>query len=217
MLECSQFFAGQECSYTTIPGQLYLVLGNERSGKSSLLFQYAYNHVQKFKGSSVWFVCSRQKIQSQLPLFCEGVSPKQEHLRSIKMKYLEDAESMCYFLSSVHLMTDVPDLLIIDDLSSFITLGVPQALNNFCKILAYLKHCYDYLITSQKKSNFMILASDTIHHDINLYKRWIKNVIMIEGQHNPFTIKFPPDLQNKSLSVTYDVTTKHLSIKNISS
>lgn len=57
------------------------------SGKTSLLFHYAYNYAAAH-GEAVYFVAQRHKLQNQLPLPPLNMTQDAEVLKRIKMKYL---------------------------------------------------------------------------------------------------------------------------------
>src|SRR5690349_6765001 len=107
MIEFYRFFAnqGQELlvsnrlnafpssAFPTNPNNFALILGPPRrypissiidrlSGRTSLLFQYAYSYASQ--GRMVVFICSKRKIQNNLPLFLE--EPSSDTLKHIHMK-----------------------------------------------------------------------------------------------------------------------------------
>jgi hypothetical protein len=55
----------------------------EKSGKTSLLFQYAYFANEN---RSVVFLCSKRKMQYSLPLFLQDYTPDTNVLKKIKIK-----------------------------------------------------------------------------------------------------------------------------------
>ncbi len=57
------------------------------SGKTSLLFHYAYNYAAAHE-EAVYFVAQRHKLQNQLPLPPLNMTQDAEVLKRIKMKYL---------------------------------------------------------------------------------------------------------------------------------
>lgn len=57
------------------------------SGKTSLLFQYAYNYAASTDLlNAVYFICSKQKISNQLPRLPPNFEPRSEVMQRIKMK-----------------------------------------------------------------------------------------------------------------------------------
>ncbi|KAK3263722.1 hypothetical protein CYMTET_27496 [Cymbomonas tetramitiformis] len=97
-----------------------LVSGPARSGKTSILFQLAYNCAAQ--GQRVLFICKRQKIETVPPLPPAGVTPSAcSHIyTNIDMRYLEsDAELRKYF-ASFHLLPRFPHLVIVDDFSDIV-------------------------------------------------------------------------------------------------
>lgn len=56
------------------------------SGKTSMLFAYAYSYAQENR--PVLFICSKKKIQNNLPIFPSGLVPSPAILDKIQMKYV---------------------------------------------------------------------------------------------------------------------------------
>ena len=97
---------------------LSMVVGPQRCGKTSLLFQYAYNSAAA--GRSVLFICRRRKMQSCMPLLLKGLVPDPRVLKAIHIKYLETDAMVRAFFANLHLSAQLPDLLVLDHLSSFL-------------------------------------------------------------------------------------------------
>lgn len=86
--------------------------GESKSGKTSLLFQYACTSAAS--GESVLFVCP-QKF-STVPVPVHGMpSPAPELLSCIKIMYLNTIEELISYLSRIHLSSMSSSVLIIDD------------------------------------------------------------------------------------------------------
>lgn len=108
------------------------------SCKTSMLFAYAYSYA--LENRSVTFICSKKKIQNSLPIFPSGIIPSPEILDKIHMKYasiqkntllcynslkyyryIEDDKSLRDYFSNIHMFEQVPELIIIDDISNFLS------------------------------------------------------------------------------------------------
>src|SRR5438128_1111076 len=110
--ECPDISSLSGCALTGAP----------RTGKTSLLFQYAYSIVKNDPEANVMFVCSRQ---SPSPIF-EQTSESLEPLKRIHMRYIETGISLRQFLANIHLLPVelLPSCICVDDLSQM--LSMPQ-------------------------------------------------------------------------------------------
>ncbi len=70
---------------------VFALLGPERSGKTSLLFQLAYFEAQCRR--NVVYLCDREKMHRSLPRNFNGLSRAEEILNAIQMKY--NIDSVC--------------------------------------------------------------------------------------------------------------------------
>jgi len=168
-----------------------LICGPSRSGKTSMLFQYAYSYAQE--GRNVVFICSKKKIQNALPLPTPASTFSQTVLDKIHMKYIEDDKTLRNYMASIHLFPETPELIVIDDLSSFFGAAV-QAVS-LAKTLAFLKEAGKYCtsnLTPSKSCMMLIsdgLSGDNVPRQQNILQKWIPLILVITaGNQGAFTL-----------------------------
>ena len=61
-----------------------MIIGPTKCGKSTLLFQYAYQSARQ--GQVVWYICSKKKLHSSIPLFQTLYEPDPTVLKRITIK-----------------------------------------------------------------------------------------------------------------------------------
>jgi len=100
-------------------GQLCVLFGPVRSGKSKLLFQLAVNHAKA--GREVLFVTSRPRMEvAAETLSCSLL--ERTSLKRIQMKYIETEEDLTRFVANCHLILPSPQVFIVDNFSSYFLL-----------------------------------------------------------------------------------------------
>jgi hypothetical protein len=108
--------------------QKILIHGKNKTGKSSLAFQLAYEEASY--GGTPLFICKKEKMQSQFPIKVE-ITPQQEEqefptsftasvLSRIHMKYIDNLKDLLTLLSGIHIFKPAPTMLVLDDISSWI-------------------------------------------------------------------------------------------------
>jgi len=173
-----------------------LLAGPPQSCKTSLLFQYACSYAQESR--EVIFICSKKKIQHTLPMFLSGVQPSSSVLQRIKMKYIDDDKTLRSYMAKIHLLTQQPELIIVDDLSTFFSAyhGNDRP-GLMAKTLAFLKEATDYSSTvlqrTQPHSRCCLLISeltgiDCVPRPQILLQRWLPLLITIQGKQKSFTM-----------------------------
>ncbi|XP_078433841.1 tRNA dimethylallyltransferase [Wolffia australiana] len=98
--------------------RMMVLLGPSESGKTSLLFQFAFNCALRSR-EDVVFICNRRRIESKPPCLFQGIDPSSEVFRRIRMKYIEDDEAIKKYFAAFHLLTNFPAAVIIDDFGDF--------------------------------------------------------------------------------------------------
>jgi len=171
-----------------------LICGPARSCKTSMLFSYALSYAQENR--PVTFICSKKKIQNTLPIFPTGVAPSPELLDNIQMKYIEDDNALRNYFANIHMFSQVPELILIDDLANFFG-GIAQSAVPLAKSLAFIKEAVTYCTSALKKqsrnesclilmSDF--LGSDMIPRQLNILQKWIPLIFVVSETQSPFTL-----------------------------
>ncbi|RVW29194.1 hypothetical protein CK203_083931 [Vitis vinifera] len=98
-------------------GNFTLLSGPPSCGKTSLLFQFAFNAaVEGHSGNrDVVFICTRRRLESKPPCLSQGVDPSSDMFQHVQMKYVEDDEAIKKYFAAFHLHHKFPVAVIIDD------------------------------------------------------------------------------------------------------
>ena len=114
------------------------LLGPKDSGKTTLSFHYLYSQLSLLLPfdspdapttapltdlPEALFLCSKKRLlsnQFQFGTYCE-VSI--ETLKQVKLKYLEDYDSLVHFLTDAHLLAKKPALIALDGLEWYVESG----------------------------------------------------------------------------------------------
>lgn len=99
-----------------------LLSGPPSCGKTSLLFQFAFNSAMEEAHNSngtVIFICSRRRLEAKPPYLSQGVDSSSETFHRIQMKYLDDDEGIKKFFAAFHLYDKFPVSVVIDDFGDF--------------------------------------------------------------------------------------------------
>ncbi|KAL7241344.1 hypothetical protein ACSBR2_006879 [Camellia fascicularis] len=174
---------------------ILLLSGPPSSGKTSLLFQFAFNsaletHSSVSTNGKVVFLCNRRRLESQPPYLSQGIDPSSDIFQRIQMKYVDNDEGINKFFAAFHLHDKFPHTVIIDDFGDlFDERNCQQRYNNprgrdlaMVRILAL---CHNAIIHANETGPCKVLLSDTHHGDsprlLFIYKRWISSIYTIKG------------------------------------
>ncbi|XP_027356398.1 uncharacterized protein LOC113865824 [Abrus precatorius] len=174
---------------------LLLLSGPPSSGKTSLLFQFAFNVAQSSNSSSpnpsVIFICIRHRLDSKPPFLSQGIDPSSHVFHRIQMKYVNDDEDIRKYFAAFHLYDTLPAAVVIDDFGDFFT-------NNTCQqrysnprgrdmaMVKSLALCHNAITFANQKGSCKLLLSDTHTHQGDsprfhfIYKRWIHTIFTIK-------------------------------------
>jgi len=135
----------------------------------------------------VYYVTTKPKIYN----FFQGkIDVDEEVMRYIQLKYTEDSHSLISFFANIHLLDELPQLVIVDNLS---IVGTDRA--TLFKTLALIKEAHVYLnnaITPQQDQwKCPVLIGDFIDQEtsgkrLDFFTPWIPLTLLLSGQHNPF-------------------------------
>ncbi|KAK3018262.1 hypothetical protein RJ639_004497 [Escallonia herrerae] len=114
-----RFFSTTARSYPTDHNfggsdRIELLSGPPSSGKTSLLFQFAFNAAF---GSSdeVVFICNRRRLETKPPYLSQGIDPTSDVFQRIQVKYVDDDEGISKYFAAFHLHGKFPVTVIVDD------------------------------------------------------------------------------------------------------
>ncbi|KZV44075.1 hypothetical protein F511_10746 [Dorcoceras hygrometricum] len=166
--------------------RITLVSGPPSSGKSSLLFQFAYNSALKEDNSTVIILCN-SRVTFNPPLLSQGVDPSSEIFSRIRIKYVDDDQGINNYFAALHLHDVLPASIIIDDFADFFAQS--ERYNNprgrelaMVHALALCRNAIDH---ANAKGRCQLLLSDTHKGDpsrlLYIYKRWVSSIYTIYG------------------------------------
>ncbi|XP_071700596.1 uncharacterized protein [Rutidosis leptorrhynchoides] len=115
-----RFFSGN--SPNLLNNTIMLLSGPPSSGKTSLLFQFAFNSVVNSTDDddkSVVFICNPRKLDTNPPFLSKGIDSSSDVFNRIQMKYVEDEEGINKFFAAFHMHDRFPVLVIIDDFGEY--------------------------------------------------------------------------------------------------
>ncbi|KAG5526806.1 hypothetical protein RHGRI_032916 [Rhododendron griersonianum] len=149
------------------------------SGKTSLLFQFAFNSAlesDSIKGNVV-FICNRSKLESKPPFLPQ-------------MKYVDNDEGIKKYFAAFHRQDNFPRTVVIDDFGDLFDERKCQERYNNARgrdlaMVRTLALCHSAITHANEKGPCNLLLSDTHHGDsprlLFIYKRWISSVYTIKG------------------------------------
>ncbi|XP_074267649.1 uncharacterized protein LOC141591138 [Silene latifolia] len=117
-----RFFMGGESSWMSDTEGITLISGPPSCGKTSLLFQYAFNILTRHFNGYIVFLCDYRRFQSHPPFLSHGLDPTSSHIfHRIQIKYIDkcDDEALKKYFAAFHLLNPCPLAVIIDDFGDF--------------------------------------------------------------------------------------------------
>ncbi|OAY42530.1 uncharacterized protein LOC110622011 [Manihot esculenta] len=232
MLE--EFFAGGQMDFTRHQSQpLMFLSGPPSCGKTSLLFQFAFNNAiaetNEGAKSTVVFICNRSRLENKPPFLCQGVDPSSGTFQRIQMKYVHDDEGIKKYFAAFHLYDKFPVAVVIDDFGDFFSERTCQQRyqNPRGRDLAMVRTlalCHNAVTHANEKGHCKLLLSDTHHGDsprsLFIYKRWVSSIFTIKGDgKGSFLLRRRSNLESGSSERTriakYSIALQYLFLEGI--
>ncbi|KAL0039513.1 hypothetical protein WJX77_000290 [Trebouxia sp. C0004] len=94
-----------------------MLSGPPRSGKTSILLQYAYKAAMR--GQQVVLLCHRDKMEQTHPTLPQGVHKASPFWQRVQLRYLPTSQELQKYAACLHLAPTPPNVIIVDDLSEF--------------------------------------------------------------------------------------------------
>ncbi|XP_073140606.1 uncharacterized protein [Henckelia pumila] len=221
------FFSDKKWQIPDERHRIILVSGPPSSGKTSLLFQFAYNSAMEEDHGTVIILCNSRRLHTNPPLLSLGVDPSSEIFSRIQMKYVDDDQEMNNYFAALHLHDVLPASIIIDDFADFF--GERKRYNNnprgrelaMAHALALCRNAIDHANT---KGRCQLLLSDTHKGDsprlLYIYKRWVACIYTIyAGGSGIFTLEKSYSqvaiAERMQKSANYSIAHQHLLLKGI--
>ncbi|XP_020570617.1 uncharacterized protein LOC110017837 isoform X2 [Phalaenopsis equestris] len=186
-----RFFIGNSVRGCSTSEQLSLLCGPPACGKTSLLFQFAFNCAAE-SGGKVVFICSKKRLEHKPPFLPQDIDPASDILGRIQMKYVEDDVEIKKYFAAFHLHERFPVAVIIDDFGDFFIKGKYQDKYGPRDREAALAHalalCQNAISHANSKlqpcGSCKLLLSDTQRRDnaslLFIYKIWMQSIFIIE-------------------------------------
>ncbi|KMZ57108.1 hypothetical protein ZOSMA_89G00610 [Zostera marina] len=218
-----EFFFTCNSSFMSTDAMM-LLSGPPSSGKTSLLFQFAFNCALQNTGDVV-FICSKQRLEAKPPFLSKGTDPDSEVFRRVHMKYIKDDEGIKKYFAAFHLHDNIPSTVIIDGFGDFFVESNCQ--NRYSNprgrdlaMSRSLALCRDAIHHANERLSSMrsckLLLSDTHQGDnprlLFIYKRWISSIFVIsKGNYDSFLLKE----SNRMKSAKYSISLQSLVLEEI--
>jgi len=143
----------------------------------------------------VVYILEKTRIHNFVPLFQQGITPNEDILAKIEILYLSSSKQLQSYFANLHLLPSLPELVIIDDFSSFFTSSADKP--EMLKTLAFLKEAAYFaseaINESGEKNECGILVGDVVEPDgglrkLELFEPWTPLIFLIQGQHSPYSL-----------------------------
>lgn len=159
-----------------------LLTGPPHSGRTTLLFHYAYSHAAAQE--HVLFVTRREEVEFDAPLLPAGVPKDDPALQRIQMRYLDTLADVKKLAASIHLLEQPPAAIIVDNLSGFEHAGGNDRQHHEHELMAALSYLHDAVQWAGSASRqCTLLVSEVAAADgprmLFLYQRWLPLVMQI--------------------------------------
>ncbi|KAF3430914.1 hypothetical protein FNV43_RR25644 [Rhamnella rubrinervis] len=201
-------------------------------GKTSLLFQFAFNtslEDTQYGNGKVVFICNRRRLETNPPFLSQGTDPSSDTFHRIEMKYVDDDEDIKKYFSAFHLHDTFPAAVVIDDFGNFFQeRGCQQRYGNprgrDLAMVRTLALCHSAIFHANETRPCQLLLSETHHGDtprlLFIYKRWIPTIFTVIGDGSgSFYLKSNSNLGSDSLGRTiiakYSIALHYLVLEGI--
>ncbi|KAK3018167.1 hypothetical protein RJ639_003837 [Escallonia herrerae] len=150
--------------------RIELLSGPPSSGKTSLLFQFAFNAALDSSDDEVVFICNRRRLETKPPYLSQGIDPTSDVFQRIQMKYVDDDEGISKYFAAFHLHDKFPVRVIVDDFGDlFDERSCQERYSNprgrDLAIVRTLALCQNAIMHANGTGPCKLLLSDTYHGD----------------------------------------------------
>ncbi|XLS50019.1 hypothetical protein HN51_010696 [Arachis hypogaea] len=221
-------FLQNQSNTNTNNNNLVLLSGPPSSGKTSLIFQFAFNVALHSSNSNVIFICNRHRFDSKPPFLSQGIDPSSDVFHRIQMKYVNDDQDIRNFFAAFHLFDTLPAALVIDDFGHFFDNKSCQQRysNSRGRELAMVKTlalCHNAITYANQKGSCKLVLSDILtHHGDSprfqfIYNKWIHTTFTIkEGDVcGSFILKEKNSNTGKNKAAKYSIALQYLALDEI--
>lgn len=177
-----------------------LLSGPPRSGKTSLLFQLAYNICSQSESSTVVFICKRQNVERKPPVLSQDVDAGSEVFERVHMKYVDGDEDVRKYFAAFHLHDTIPRAVIIDDFFDLFDDWQCKKLYGqargreigIVRTLALCKDAVDYACKTAGVECKLLISDTHVNQGprlLYIYQRWLTTILTIEPLDDGFVLK----------------------------
>ncbi|KAK6936956.1 hypothetical protein RJ641_033986 [Dillenia turbinata] len=186
------FFVKQMDVQCSENDHVMLLSGPPSSGKTSLLFQFAFNSAvgSNTRNHNVVFICNQRRLETKPPYLSQGIDHTSNVFQRIEMKYVDDDEEIKKYFAAFHMYETFPAAVVIDDFGDFFDeRNCRERYGNSrgrdLAMVRTLALCSNAVIHANKTQSCKLLLCDTHHRDsprlLFIYKRWIPSIFTIKG------------------------------------
>ncbi|GKU96262.1 hypothetical protein SLEP1_g9513 [Rubroshorea leprosula] len=196
------FFTSQTDVHRREPDPITLLSGPPSCGKTSMLFQFAFNSASESCSGNrnVVFICNRRRLETKPPFLSQGIDPSSDVFQHIKMKYIEDDEGIKKYFAAFHMHDTFPAAIVIDNFGDFFNEWNCQERHRNPRgrdlaMVHTLALCHNAITHANQKGPCQLLLSDTHQGDaprlLYIYKRWIQTIFVVKGDgFGSFLLKY---------------------------
>jgi len=174
------------------PRYNYIMIGPKQSGRTSLLFEYAFQLAEK--NLNVLFIASKRI--DKLPHLIGRDQPSMKVLKRIEIIYPKTSEQFLKVLSTVHLSELHYDLVMIDDLDEYYLPLCKDTMRQVAHLSAMVMDSIAFMRKSGHDTSIICSLSSFANslHDQNVLdtlRHWFDNFLHIYPRNNDvgYTIK----------------------------
>ncbi|XP_031286141.1 uncharacterized protein LOC116144859 [Pistacia vera] len=186
-----RFFLSKSSQTISKSDPFMLLSGPPSCGKTSLLFQFAFNSALQSTGNGkVMFLCNRRRLETKPPFLSQGIDPSSHVFKRIQIKYLDDDEGIKKYFAAFHLHDTFPAAVVVDDFGDFFDERTCQERyanprGRDLAMVRILALCHNAITNANEKGPCKLLLSDKHHGNtprlLFIYKRWISSIFTIKG------------------------------------
>lgn len=135
----------QQVLFSNQSNYSYLLIGPKESGRTSLLFEYAFQYVDN--GDNVLYIT--QNRLEKLPNLISREKPSVRKLKRIELYYPSTTQEFFRLLNSIHLQKNSYQLVIIDNFDHFYLPYKKDIMKMAAKLCAFIVDAVSYLSLSR--------------------------------------------------------------------
>ncbi|KAK7108109.1 uncharacterized protein [Littorina saxatilis] len=192
-----------------------VLLGETRTGKTSLVFQIAVSMATDNK--QVTFI--RPKVLSHLPLPVHGMpTPEPTALQLVKFWYPDQTEEVVKWCGAIHTQAILPDVIIMDDFDVFAGQS-KNAEHGAARLYASLIDAAAWVKEKSGDCRLILTGSQRIASLPSVSRQFHFNVVLLSGvnEEEEGACEVTSATSTYSITVRYTVGRQHIMLKSVDS